>query len=297
MHIPNYNSTGQELDEVIERMHPLARDAFQMANNMNEASKRFIYQSLANRFADACVYSERETSALSCYYRALEGTGRSELGEDGYTRWYEAQPAEVRETLMSGPTIRRVFRGWRSLRSAAHAAPRARFKSRRRRALGPKFTSEELGEILRQFAEDCGGVISGNAYPAWADQKDREGMRVPRSFRSIEIRFRTRTALYVAAGLGPRSFKSTQSFSDEEIIRIVKEAASEVDGELTTVKYSRWRELARTRGRRLPVPSVIAGRFGAGSWAAAREAILALPFDSAESVDDSGSDDTTGSNQ
>lgn len=265
----------EALNTVIERLDPLAREGIKAAGEFNVAGQRHVFNQLHARFGTASPRTERQTLAISCYLRALESCDIEEMGEDGYSAWYRTQPTAVKETLLAGPTVRRIMGGWKEVRAAVKAVPLVRFSSVQRRAVGKSFRIPELIEILQRFAEDHDGDIHFSDYAPWAEAECAAGRRVPRNFQTFYRRFPSKQAMYEAAGLDPKTIPRHAHYSDETIIEVVVEANSAVEGDLTERKFERWRRLRNFEGRRIPSRSTINDRFGDGNWNRARDRCLA----------------------
>ena len=266
----------EALDTVIERLDPLAREGVTIASQLNEAGQRHVFNKLHARFGTASPRTERQTLAISCYLRALEARGVEELGEDGYTAWYNAQSEAVKETLLAGPTVRRIMGGWKEVRAAAKAVPLVRLRSVQRRAVGRPFRIPELVEILQRFAEDHDGKTYFSDYAPWAQAELAAGRRVPRHFQTFYQHFPNEQAMYEAAGLDAKTGPRHARYSNKTIIAVVVEAASDVEGALTERKFGRWRRLKVSEGRRIPSRSTIMDRFGDGNWIRARDKCLLI---------------------
>lgn len=270
-----------ELQLLLTRMDPLARNLFDHAVRMNRASQRHIFQSFHARFSRTTPRTERETLAAHAIATAKHELGIAEdksLPAHRYIAWFKELPAERREHYPGATTIRRAFHNnWTEANSAVTAAPVARFRSVRRRARGKKFTIQEVRFAVRLYRSEKGNLNSmRREWGPWARGKNSQGVRLPVCFHTVRQRFASFEDLCEAArGETPRPFQ-IRSLPLSQLRETMRQADREVPGKLTGVAFIAWRARKLETDPTLLIPSreTISNRLGNGSWDAARRAVF-----------------------
>lgn len=265
-----------ELQLLLTRMDPLARNLFDHAARMNRASQRHIFQKFHAQFSRTTPRTERETLAANAIATAKHELGIADdepLPANKYAPWFKGLSDDCRKHYPSATTIRRAFHNnWTEANNAVTGSPVARFRSVRRRARGKEFTNAEIRFALQLYASEKGHLHSmRRTWGPWARIKNAEGVRVPIAFHTVRQRFASFEAMCEEAGIEPPRSMSIRALPLSRLIEIVRQAACDTSGKLTGVAFIAWRasKLEEDPSQLIPSRDTIASRLGNGSWDAA----------------------------
>ena len=157
---------------------------------------------------------------------------------------------------------------------------------------GQQISDEEALQALR----DCAAALDSDdftiaQYETWAKQAllkpENKGRRIPISKSIVTRRWGTVRQAKLAAGLDPNSpYHATSAFTDEELIEHLVKARSEIEGRLSTAKYTVWRkgklEEAKANGEVISIPCSFTFHHHFGGWLKAVAKVEGLPISAHE---------------
>ena len=157
---------------------------------------------------------------------------------------------------------------------------------------GQQTSDEEALQALR----DCAVALDSDdftiaQYETWAKQEllkpENKGRRIPISKSIVTRRWGTVRQAKLAAGLDPNSpYHATSAFTDEELIEHLVRARGEIEGRLSTAKYTVWRkgklEEAKANGEVISIPCSFTFHHHFGGWLKAVAKVEGLPISAHE---------------
>lgn len=186
----------------------------------------------------------------------------------------------------SGRIIRQ-FSTWRSALHTLGIEPMPDPSARRLLSRGQQISTEQALQALRDCAEDLGtDNFTIAQYEKWAKTElmkpENRGRKIPISKSIVTRRFGSVRQAKIAAGLDPdTAYHASSFFTDEEVLDCLRRARSEIEGRLSTAKYTIWRkgvqEAARARGETVNVPCDFTISQHFGGWLKAVSLIEGLP--------------------
>jgi hypothetical protein len=242
-----------------------------------------VFEELERRRASSreFVTAEREEQAKACIrrYRAAHGCFPSRVR---YDQWLDQLAADEQRGLLTSNQIRRALGSWARALEASGSPVSAGVLVRRYRAQGSKFTSEEILDSLRRWAEStpANQRLTFNRYRAWVDEQPVSppdgGARLVASIQTIHNHFGSWRGALTAAGLDPDQGRARSGdWTRERVIDLLRVARTRVPAEqpLTLAQFRRacqaLRSEAEQRGESFAEPSVAVTQRLFGSWRAA----------------------------
>lgn len=280
---------GQELvmpaDESLRTTDPLARRIFEALRNRSLAERRFVLQAL--RAADTT--SEMSASREQAMRSGLQ-MYRAETGKIPSALKYEAwRKNKNDEGIISAPSIVRRFRTWNRALDTFGIKPMPDPTTLRLLSRGQKISDDDALQALKDCAESLGSDnFSIAEYEIWAKktllEREEPGRPIPISKSIATKRFGTFRKAKIAAGLDPETaYHAVGSYSTEQLVEALQEARSEINGRLSSARYSKWRRdkqaAAGEEGETVDIPCqfTIDQRFG--GWLKAVALVEDLPID------------------
>ena len=190
--------------------------------------------------------------------------------------------------LFPSGRIIRQFSTWRSALHTLGIEPMSDPSARRLLSRGQQISTEQALQALRDCAGDLGtDNFTIAQYEKWAKAElvkpENKGRKIPISKSIVTRRFGSVRQAKIAAGLDPdTAYHASSFFTDEEVLDSLRRARSEVEGRLSTAKYTIWRkggqEAARVRGETVNIPCdfTVANHFG--GWLKAVSMVEGLPI-------------------
>ena len=153
---------------------------------------------------------------------------------------------------------------------------------------GRQITDEEALQALRDCAADLGtDDFTIAQYESWAKEEllkpENKGTKIPISKSIVTRRFGAVRQAKIAAGLDPNSpYHATSHYTDEDMLLTLVEARNEIEGRLSTAKYTMWRrgklEEAHMRGEVARIPCAFTFDQHFGGWLKAVAKVEGLPI-------------------
>jgi hypothetical protein len=153
---------------------------------------------------------------------------------------------------------------------------------------GQQISDEEVLQALR----DCSAALNSDdftiaQYEKWAKAEllkpENRGRKIPISKSIATRRWGTVREAKIAAGLNPDSpYHSASWFSDEELLEHLTRAREEIEGRLSTARYTVWRKgrqaEAKARGEIASIPCTFTFHQRFGGWLKAVAKVEGLPI-------------------
>lgn len=146
-------------------------------------------------------------------------------------------------------------------------------------------------EQALQALRDCAAALGTDnftiaQYEKWAKAEllkpENKGRKIPISKSIVTRRFGSVRQAKIEAGLDPdTAYHASSHFTDEEALESLRRARTEVEGRLSTAKYTIWRkgkqEEARGRGETVNIPCDFTISQHFGGWLKAVSLVEGLP--------------------
>lgn len=281
--VPTVENT-KPAEESVRTSDPLARALFFQLRNRSLHERRYVFEALNAAVCRGEISSPRLRMMKSSLALYLEATGKIP-SKVAYEKW-----RKERNDLGLCPVNRivRQFGTWNGALNDLGFKPMADPTALRVLTRGRKISNEEALQALSDCAADLGSDDFTIAqYEKWAKKEllkpESRGRAIPISKSIATRRFGTVRQAKIAAGLDPNSpYHSTSAFTDEDLIRHLAEARGEIEGRLSTAKYTVWRrrkqEEAKARGEIVKIPCTFTFHNRFRGWLKAVEKVEGLPI-------------------
>ena len=271
-------------EESVRTSDPLARALFAQLRNRSVHERRFVLDALVAVEGGGDIASARLRTMKTSLGLYQDETGKIP-SKVAYERWRKEKGDPG---LCPANRMIRRFNTWNRALDGLGFKEMPDPTALRVLSRGRLISDEEVLQALRDCASD---LESDNftiaQYEAWAKSEllkpENKGRKIPISKSIATRRFGTVRQAKLAAGLDPNSpYHATSHFTDEELLGHLARARGEIEGRLSTAKYSVWRkekmEAARLRGEviRIPCPFTFHQHFG--GWLKAVSKVEGLPI-------------------
>ena len=276
-------SAGQIRNESLRTADPLAKKIFEALRVRSINERRHVLRAL--------VAADRRTEIRPAKEQALRfglDLYQAETGEFPSFTKYEAWRKEQDDrSLVSASKIARAYSTWNLALEAFGLRQRPDPTSLRLLSRGRRFETSELIDALQSCAKDLRTEnFTIEQYRDWAVKTLEESVEprnIPISKSLISRRFGTFRKAKEAAGLDPEETnRSAPNYTDEQLIENLAQARREIEGRLSTAKYSGWRRekqrQANERGTHVDLPCDFTYDQRFGGWLKAVEKVEDLPL-------------------
>jgi hypothetical protein len=270
-------------EESLRTSDRLARALFAQLRGRSIHERRFVLQALLSAGRSNSISPQREQ-----VMKVSLLTFKEETGLVPTVRTYDQWRREKSDRgLCSSGQIIRQFSTWSNALHTLGIEPKPDPTARRLLSRGQQMSDEQALQALRDCAEDLGtDNFTIAQYEKWAKQEllkpENKGRKIPISKSIVTRRFGSVRQAKIAAGLDPdTAYHASSFFTDEEVLDALRRARSEIEGRLSTAKYTIWRkgkqEEARARGKSVTIPCDFTISQHFGGWLKAVSLIEGLP--------------------
>lgn len=275
-------------EESVRTSDPLARALFGQLRNRSVHERRFVLDALTAIDNGGEISSARLRTMKTSLGLYQDETGKVP-SKVAYEKWRKEKGDPG---LCPANRMIRRFSTWnRALNDLGFKAmpdPTAlRMLSR-----GRMISDEQVLQALRDCATHYGtDNFTIAEYESWAkaelQRPENKGRRIPISKSIATRRFGTVRQAKLAAGLDPTSpYHATSKFTRDELLAHLRIARSEIEGRLSTAKYSVWRkaklEEARKRGEVIKIPCTFTFHIHFDGWLKAVSEVEGIPIQAHE---------------
>lgn len=263
---------------------PLARALYSQLRNRSIHERRYVLQALLAAGRSRVIAPQRELLMRVSLRTFVEETGQvPSVGR--YEKWRKEKNDPG---LCPSGRIIRQFSTWSNALATLGLTPKPDPSSRRILSRGQQITTEQALQALRDCAKGLGtDNFTIAQYREWARSELKKpgskGRQIPISKSILTRRFGSVRKAKIVAGLDPdTAYHASSHFTDEEVLENLRLARDQIEGRLSTAKYTMWRkerqEEARGRGETVSVPCdfTISNHFG--GWLKAVSLVEGLPI-------------------
>ncbi len=275
-------------EESLRTSDPLARALFAQLRYRSLDERRFVLATLMPLGQRGEISNARLQVMRTSLATYQEETGNMPAFT-AYENWRRQQNDP---SLCPAGRIRRQFSTWNRALNDLGFKAMADPTTLRILSRGQQISDEEALQALRDCAADLGSDNFTIAqYEKWAKAElvkpENKGRRIPISKSIVTRRWGTVRQAKFAAGLDPNTpYHAKSYFSDEELIKHLAVARNEIEGRLSTAKYTVWRkgklEEARARGEAIAIPCCFTFHIHFGGWLKAVAKVEGLPISAHE---------------
>lgn len=270
-------------EESVRTSDPLARALFGQLRHRSLHERRFVLQALMSAGRSNAISPQREQMMRVSLLTYFEETGKvPTVGK--YDEWRRRQNDPG---LCPSGRIIRQFHTWSNALTTLGLAPKPDPSSRRLLSRGQQMSTEQALQALR----DCAAALGTDnftiaAYEKWAkaelQKPENKGRKIPISKSIVTRRFGSVRQAKIAAGLDPdTAYHASSYFTDEEALDSLRRARAEIEGRLSTAKYTIWRKTkqdeARAQGETVNIPCDFTVSNHFGGWLKAVSMVEGLP--------------------
>lgn len=281
---PDISDRNGPAEESVRTSDPLARALFAQLRNRSVHERRYVLEALTAASNGAVITSPRMRLMKLSLAQYQEETGKIPA-KVAYEKWRKSKNDPG---LCPVNRIIRQFSTWSRALNDLEIKPMPDPPALRVLSRGQLISDSEVLQALR----DCASELHTDnftiaQYESWAKEAllkgENRGRKIPISKSIATRRYGTFRQAKIAAGLDPNSpYHATSHYTDIELLETLVKARNEIEGRLSTAKYSVWRrgklEEARLRGEvvRIPCPFTFDKHFG--GWLKAVAKVEGLPI-------------------